>query len=491
MKFFHALHHSRAVPLIMLAVIFSFVLSGCKGQSSSTTTSRATIPRPEITPVTVFNQTIPVTDNGSSPFPEQANYWDIDKDFSLADGYGNQFDGALKLKVGATDFPSNQDYDELTYYTPTASVVDNVGTYGDLMVASVTDGGNTDAVLISGTYSAVLGSTSDAKMYQILDLSSATAPLMLTWKESVIANLGHMANEPAPTYRVTVRDAAGNLLQTLFSTTASSVVPASHSADLSAYAGRSVILSFERFGSVKGNSVSIDDVSILDGINELITNGDFETGNINVNDPKGWFTNYPIEIQNITSGARTLEGLHVQRTFFTLPSQLWGQWVDVFENDTGSAISKTVTYTTNLGSNGTGIIYGLDENGTVYTSPDPSIKALVSWDGAGNVRDVGIVFAGPSGATLPTIRFTSDDGLGNGNGSGVIEETFSITVPAGDSVAIVHFVVMDAERTFDTATSVSDQATFIDSEVDNAINNFWNDPTYTDGIHTSGTLVNF
>jgi hypothetical protein len=490
MKPFRVKCYPRAVTVI-LTVVISLALSGCKGQSS-TTTQVGTVSQPEVRPVTVFNQTISVGDSGSSPFPFQANYWDIDADFSLATGYGGQFAGALKLKVGATSFPSDQDYNELTYYTPTASPVDNIGTDGDLMVAFVTNGGNTDAVLISGSYSAALGSTSDAQMYQILDLSSATAPLMLTWKDNVIANLGHMANEPTPIYRVVVRDTAGNLLQTLFSTTVSSGVT-SHTADLTAYAGRSVILSFERFGSVKGNSVSIDDVSIRDfNLNEFVTNGDFETGDINVNDPNGWFTNYPNEIQNITSGARMLEGLRVQRSFFTLPSQLWGRWVDVFENNTSLPISKAVTYTTNLGSGSTGIIYGLDENGTIYTSPDPNIKALTSWDGNGNVRDVGIVFAGASGVTLPTtVTFISDNGFGNGNGSDVIEETFNIIVPAGDSVAIVHFVVMDATRTFDTAASIGDPAADIDTAVEDIVNNFWNNSTYTDGILTSGTIVNF
>jgi hypothetical protein len=436
-------------------------------------------------PVTVFNQTITVGDSGSGPFPFQANYWDIGADFSLATGYGGQFDGALKLKVGATDFPSNQDYSELTYYIVNPFQA-TVTTADSLVVADVTNAVSTDATLITGNYSAALGSISDARIFRLLDFTAATGAITLSWNDSVIANRGNMANEPDPTYRVVVRDTGGNILRTLFSTTTSSPVSnPPHTADLTAYAGQSVVLAFERFGSVKGNSVSIDDVSILDGAStQFVTNGDFETGDLS-----DWFVNDPEEIQNITSGARTLEGLSVRRSFYTLPSQLWGRWVDVFENNTGSPISKTVTYTTNLGSNGTGIIYGLDGNGNIYTFPDPNIKALTSWDGNGNVRDVGIVFAGASGTTLPTVTFTSDDGLGNGNGSDIIEETFNITVPAGDSFAIAHFVVMDATRTFDTASSVGDPAADIDTVVEDIVSNI---SAYTDGIPPlTRTIVNF
>src|SRR5262249_38804341 len=52
---------------------------------------------PGTTGFTVFLQTTPDLDGDGSPFPGQANYWDLDGNFCLIDGYDDQFDDALVL----------------------------------------------------------------------------------------------------------------------------------------------------------------------------------------------------------------------------------------------------------------------------------------------------------------------------------------------------------------------------------------------------------
>ena len=478
MKPFHNSNRPLAISLI-LAVILSVALAGCKifgGSRGSSSDSSGTlsssvvlgtlIASPAMSPVTVFNQTIARADGNWSPFPGQANYWDINSDFSLSDGGDDQFDGALNLTVGATSFPYDQDYSELTYYGPTVGIADG------LVVAAVTDGSDGNTSVISGVYSAALGSVSDAKLQQTLNLAAATGTVTLTWSNAGNFNSGSMANEPASTFQVVLRDTNGNLLSTLYDNLGTGTYG---TADLTAYAGQTVVLSFERFGSVHGNYVAIDDVSVTDGAaTQFVVNGDFESGDLT-----SWATNDPQEIQNVTSGVRSLEGLDVKRSFYTVPDKEWGRWVDVFENNTGSPITKTVTYTTNLGSDGAGII---------YSSPNTGNKALSSWDGDTGDRDVGIVIGNAT-----TVTFLSDDDFGNYNGDDYIYNTFDITVPAGGRVAIVHFIVMNGTDTYNTATSVSDLATDVDTQVKNIVDNFWVDSQYRNGMTQAqiDAIVNF
>lgn len=136
------------------AVVITASLTGCgKGRnhysapaSAAVTIGALTTPSSSTPPVTTFNQTIAVVDGDGSPFPGQANYWDISSNFSLSDGFNDQFDGALNLTVtttgiSSTGFPYDQTYGELTFYTPTVSTPDG------LIVAAITNGVSTNANL--------------------------------------------------------------------------------------------------------------------------------------------------------------------------------------------------------------------------------------------------------------------------------------------------------------------------------------------------------
>lgn len=204
------------------------------------------ISSPSVSPVTIFGQSLASNDpdtNGNgwiAPFPGQANVWDIQADFNLGDGADDQFDGALVLTVGATGFPSDQVYGELTFYTPT------MGARQGMMLAAASDGGLTGYSAITGTYSAFLNSTSDSRLQKTLNLTAATAPVTLDWGHNVSLGLAPWGN-PIPGYvpqfRVVVRNSAGTELEELFATTLTTA--GTYSADLSAYAGQSIVLSFE------------------------------------------------------------------------------------------------------------------------------------------------------------------------------------------------------------------------------------------------------
>lgn len=487
---FHSWIRFRAAS-VMLSVFLAATVSGCKlfgssGSSSSPAASTSThtltsavlgtlVVAPTSNLVTAFSQTIAATDNDGTPFPGQANVWEISGDFSLEDGFNDQCDDCLILSVGGTQFPYDQNYSELTFYTPT------MGSAEGVITAAVTDGINTDPPVISGTYSGALGLVSNARLQQTLNLTAATGTVSLTWSDGLAFNTGNMVNEPDSVYQVVLRDTNGALLDTLYQAdSAGGSLGTDGSADLTIYAGQTVVLSFERSSTANASYYNtvyavIDDVSVTDGgAVEYVANGDFETGDLT-----GWAANSASEIQNMTSGVRALEGLDVKRSFYSVPNKKWARWVDVFENNTGSPISKTVTYSTNLGSDGSGII---------YNTPNTNNKAITTWDGDASDRDIGFVFGNAT-----TVTFTSDDGLGNGNGDDNVYHTFDITVPAGGRVAIVNFMIMNGTDTGSTAADETELATDIDAEAKLIVDNIWTDGQYLTGMTQEqiDAIVNF
>jgi hypothetical protein len=489
----------RTLSFIVVAVLAAAVLSGCGGGGDSKQTTNTTDPNPVLgalisspspTPVTSFGQSIVShdtgTDNGSYDiFPGQPNVWDIGRDFSLEDGNDDQFDGALKVMFGSAAFPENQDYSELSFYTPIMGSADGI------KVAVVSDGlsmGISSA--LTGSYSAFLNATSFSRLQQAVDLSGATGQVLLRWNHNASMYGGNMPGF-TPNYRVVVRDfLTGDELEELSATTVNELYSAAPF--LTAYAGQKIILSFEMSNMPEDWQVRgaiIDDVSVKDNNGagtERVVNGDFETGDLT-----GWSVNSPVEVQNMTSGPRNygcnyaidptcstqlpLDGLTVTRSFYTVPNKLWGRWVDVFENpDLVSSVTTTVTYRTNLGS---------DYCGVIYDTPGTSGKAITSWDSTWDDRDIGLVFGSASSKTYTSTTvldplWTNDNCDGDDN----IAVEYGITVPAGGKAAIVNFIILGSHDTGLTAPNISARAVEVDDEAARIVNNFWTDGQYRTGM---------
>ncbi|MDA8099749.1 MAG: hypothetical protein M0042_08990 [Nitrospiraceae bacterium] len=467
--------------LLVLAAIVSLSACGGGGGGGGTDAGQNTNPpgttppawqgtlvtSPAATPIASFTQSIPSQDTGGAfneIFPGSANVWTMDQDLALIDGFDLQFNYALYLVVGTTPFPADQNAAELTYFTPV------LGTAEGVKVAAVSNGATLDLAglgissAVAGNYAAFLNATSDSRLQQTLDLTAATGTITVNWREAVSVDPGGLPGY-VPSYRVVLRSTDGAELKELLADPAITA-PLNYSKDISAYKGQKVVLSFEERSSTSpfGQAYAvIDSVSVTDGATEYATNGNFETG-----DMTGWTTNTPAEIQNITSGLRTVEDLAVQRSFYTVPNKLWGRWVDVFRNPTAAAIAKTVTYETWLGSDGAGII---------YYAPGTNDRALTSWDTMGG-RDVGLVFG-----NAKSVTFTSDDGTGT-TGSGIITVAYDITVPAGGSVAIVNFVIMDGVDTGQIAPldDYTKKAADIDTAAAAIVSGFWTDEQYRTGM---------
>ena len=463
----------------------SLLLAACGGSSggdsapaSPPATAAATLTLGVATAtagVTIINQTVATTDTdgGSNPyqvFPGQANYWDIDRDFSLSDGYDDQFDGALNVSVsvdaGSTfaSFPYDQQKSELTWYTP------QVGSADGLKGVAVADASYQTPV--NGSKSAyITTATADTRLQQTLNLTAATGTVTLTWGGSLRTGSANITQADPSDFKVVLRDANGLLLATLYDYNLDGNWG---SADITAYAGQTVQLSFEATGDWGSNATQIDDVSVVDGISaEHVVNGGFEA------DLTGWTTNVVNTSTNFTSGVRTLNGLDVQRSFYTIPNKSWGRWVDVYKNNTASPIIATIQYYSNFGSDGAGI---------VYNTPNTSGKSITSWDGSASDRDFGMVYG-----TANNVSYTSATALNAYNsGSGDITVSYNVTVPAGGQVAIVNFIVMDGTDT-GLAADINAKATEIDNAAAAIVANFKTDVQYRNGMTQAqiDSIINF
>lgn len=433
--------------------------------STPSTPTTPVTPAPPATPelatptqlpaATSFAQTIAATDGSYSVAPGQANQWDLNGDFSMGDGSHDQFDGAMQLTVQAGGlgilFPS-QSYAELTAFGPELGEADGVKS------VSFTDD---PGFSVTGRTCAVLHPVPDARLQQTLDLSAAAGHgLTLTWTGE---NRSGWLNLDSPAFlQVVVRDLDGALLSTLYRGIAGATPTGTWgSASLTAFAGQTVVLSFEHCSSFHSR---IDSVSVRDAADgaEFVTNGDFAAG------ATGW-TVPPLRVaQNVTSGVRTLHGLQVRRSFFTQPNARWGRWTDEFANPGTTEISVVAIQTVNLGSDGDGVI---------YPTPGAAGKALTAWDAFASDRDFGVVFG-----AAQTVNYRSTTTMTAEDGSGMLEMEFSLSVPPGGRVSLVNFIVMTGTATGKTAADVTARAAEVDGVAADIANNFRTQVAYQRGM---------
>ena len=411
---------------------------------------------------TVFPQTLTLQGGPSPTGPSQGSSFNLERGFYIGGPGLEQFSiGCLELSLevgGAADtFDADQQYDELTALGPEMGGDDGV------KLLTFTDD---PAFVLSGARSAAFHAAPDVRLQRMVNLGPAALHgVSLTWRSSIGAGAFTRAAVSEPWYfQVVVRSRLGELLATLYRKDRNGVFGTDGSASLSQFAGQSVVLSFER--NLGMGTVVIDDISVRDTTTglEFVQNGNFERAG------EGWTAvEHPVS-RNVRSGARTLAGLSVQRTFYAQPNALWGRMTDVISNPSNRNIDVVIHYDTNLGANGEAFI---------YPTPGAPQKGLSIWDtsGVAPVPDVGVVFG--SGTTLD---YKSVSAMGRGDGSNYIGMAFPLTIPARSVVTLINFVILSGVRTGATATDLNARAVDVDALSADIANNFRTNFAYQRGL---------
>jgi hypothetical protein len=445
--------------------------------TTSTTSTEQLAQTSTVAGLTYFYQqgVLPLTSGESYAAVGSPNYYDLNADLSLEDGRNDQFDGALLLSITSTSgtstatvsgsFRSDQLYSELTFNTPEYGAANgSVGAYFT----------RTDALNASPTstdIAAWLLPTPDSRLQQTVTFPASTGSLTLTWDTFNGPRSGRFSSEPNYYFRVVLRSNTGTVA-TLYEQTNGISTGTNNIADVTSFAGRTLLLSFEARSTQ--NNIRIDNVSLLNGATQVITNGDFSANGT------GWQVNTPTLTQNVTSGTRTVAGLTVQRSVYVPPTEKWGRWTDVFSNPTASTIQATVSYSTDLGS---------DDSGIVYTTPNSNSKSVSSWDGRARDRDVAIVYG-----SVAQVTYTSATALNTSNGSEFILVDYPVTIGPGGSVSIVQFIILGDETTGQSAgVTVNSRATAVDGVAQDIVSNFRSNVKFRAGMtqRQLNSILNF
>lgn len=421
-----------------------------------------------------FQQVVPVSDPDRLR-PGVANVWDLQPDLSLADGGDDQFDGALALRVGTLPTrPPTWDsvlaeLDGLDAFGP-VDLPGGIRFYTPLVKDGLVAAAADPFLPARGAASARLLPWVSGRLSQTVDLGDAAGAVQLSLLRYYELST-HFPGLDATAWRVRLLDpATGAVLRTVEEATgnAGSAVGVL-TADLSDLAGRQVQLAIENRSE---RDAFVDDVSIRDGGGagaERVRNGDFETGDLS-----GWtasvLSSQPSGLA--TAAPQPLAGLAVTRAFHATPTSPWGRWVDTFHNSGAAELTRDVAYDINLGSDGCAIV----------SDTPGAAGAITAWDATGGDRDVALV-AG-SGHRAGSILYRSATSLDGCEGDERVFVVHRITVPAGGTVSLAHYVVMTGVDTGSLATTadVAARATLADEQARDIVEHYGTQAAFRDGM---------
>jgi hypothetical protein len=140
-------------------------------------------------------------------------------------------------------------------------------------------------------------------------------------------------------------------------------------------------------------------------------------------------------------GPSTLSGLSATRSIYVPNDDTFARFVDSFTNPTTSTIAATISYRTNLGSDGSTQVIATSSGDLNVATDDSWILTDDSSDGSGDPA-VGHLFYGPGSLTPSSINRSGDD----------ITWSFPISVAPGEMVSLMSFAVQNFNRASAEAT---------------------------------------
>ena len=137
----------------------------------------------------------------------------------------------------------------------------------------------------------------------------------------------------------------------------------------------------------------------------------------------------------VTSGAFSLSGLNVTTQYFFQATSPTARTISVFQNPSASPIAVTITFETNVGSDGGTNVISTSSGDTLFTNAD---RWIVTDDSttAGDPANTHVLF-GPGSVLSPSNAFLTTTFSSAGDQG--VRDDFALTVPGGSTVALMFF----------------------------------------------------
>ncbi len=141
--------------------------------------------------------------------------------------------------------------------------------------------------------------------------------------------------------------------------------------------------------------------------------------------------------QSVLLPAQTMAGLTVSREVSvpTIGSLDFARTVDSFQNSTANSITTTVTILGNLGSDAATTVFATSDGTGVVSPNDEWIGTDDAIDGGGTPAVISFIH-GPAGLAPSSVSLIGDN----------ITWTYSLTVPAGQTVSLASFTIQSMSR---------------------------------------------
>ena len=161
-------------------------------------------------------------------------------------------------------------------------------------------------------------------------------------------------------------------------------------------------------------------------------------------------TSLVISGRHIIGSTEVLSGLRVARKLYVPAAKdgalgNFGRWYDSLYNPTGSPITVSVEYTSNLGSDGSTTITATDDGDTNMELTDQWVATDDSWDGTEDPSLAHVMYLAGASEQIDYLEMSGGGGYG-GAGDTLVWRYESVVVNPGQTIAFLTFAVQEANR---------------------------------------------